>query len=452
MKSRPKGVSRVFAVLTAVSMVAALSVVAGPASAATKAGAKCTKKGLIAKSGGTTLQCLKAKGILVWVITKKNVKAVPKTYAKPTKSLVKIGMLSDLTGPNAAVGQYDRQWASLYTDKINSTGGLDGHPVEFVIYDTATDPAKAASGARRLIEKDGVSAIQCCVSSGEALQVMTVAHESGVPVVGGAIVGLLTDKDNNPAYGSYFRALPGEEDTATFNVQFAAKKGWKNIMVERSTLTYGSSGLNVIKTVAAANGVRVLGDVPVAPSATEGSAQAALLVRDKPDAILTWDYPVPTAVMAKEIRQAGYAGPIISNWSALNEAYWANAGKDIKNAYAHDAYDTTNPRSVQVVSEYANRYGVTPWSVHQVMMSNYIEVVGAAIIAAFKTTGTATGKAVTDGLLSLKCFKTTLGPVNSCIQFGRPYVSASGQNPYHGGSPSMLIMKTVSNGSWVPAN
>ena len=43
--------------------------------------------------------------------------------------------------------------------KINDAGGIDGHPIELVIEDDATDDAKAVAAASKLIEQDEVVAI-----------------------------------------------------------------------------------------------------------------------------------------------------------------------------------------------------------------------------------------------------------------------------------------------------
>ena len=365
-----------------------------------------------------------------------------------TKSTIKVGFLSDLTGASAAVGAYDSAWLELYEDKVNEAGGLNGHQIEFVIYDTALDPANAASGARRLIERDGVVAISCCISSSEALQVSAVGKELGVPIVGGAIVGALTD-ENEAHYGAYFRVLPGEEDTAGFNVNFVASKGWNNVAVSHSNLTYGQSGLALFKKLTAAKGMSIVTEVPIASDATEGSAQAALIQRAKPDAVLVWDYPRPTAVMAKALRESGYNGPFVANWSALHEQFWATAGNDIQNVFAHDAYDPSNPRAIEAIEAYTAKTGETPFSVHQLMQSAYIETILAGIEASLAKSDDVTGEAVSEGILSLDCLPTTLGPEDSCLTFGNPYESAGGVNPYQGGNPAMLLMKTNQNREWV---
>lgn len=370
---------------------------------------------------------------------------------EPSGEPVVIGVLTDLTGPGAGVGEYDERWAQLYENRVNNEGGIDGRPLEIVVYDTGLDPAQAATFARRLIEQDGAVAITCCISSSEALQVAAVGEELGVAAMGGAIVGQLTNQDE-PWYGWYLRVLPGEEDTAYFNIDFAAEQGWSSLAISHSNLTYGTSGESILRERASETDIEIVESVPIAPDASEASAQAATLSRTGADAVLTWDYPGPTALVAGALRDTGYEGAIVSNWSALNEQFWAVAGTGIQDMYAHDAYDPRNPRAEEVIGSFADEFGDTPWSIHQLMQAAYLETAIEGIRAVLEDgSGEVTGEAVRDAIVAQDCLETVIGPEDSCLQFGREYESAAGVNPYHGGSRDLMVMKTVDNGEWVLA-
>jgi branched-chain amino acid transport system substrate-binding protein len=78
-------------------------------------------------------------------------------------SPIKIGFLAPLTGPVAAWGKPGLDGCMIWAERVNAAGGImlsDGaHPVEFVAYDEEYDPAKARTGATKLIREDGVSFI-----------------------------------------------------------------------------------------------------------------------------------------------------------------------------------------------------------------------------------------------------------------------------------------------------
>jgi len=70
------------------------------------------------------------------------------------KEPIKIGFMSDFTGPLTEHGIAGKQGAILAMEKINYK--VDGRPIEFIIEDEASDPAVAMDKARKLVETDKV--------------------------------------------------------------------------------------------------------------------------------------------------------------------------------------------------------------------------------------------------------------------------------------------------------
>ncbi|MCV2871597.1 ABC transporter substrate-binding protein [Defluviimonas sp. WL0050] len=76
---------------------------------------------------------------------------------------IKIGFLAPLTGPVAAWGKPGLDGCQIWAERVNAAGGIklgdESFNVEFVSYDNEYDPAKARTGATKLIREDGVSFI-----------------------------------------------------------------------------------------------------------------------------------------------------------------------------------------------------------------------------------------------------------------------------------------------------
>ena len=74
--------------------------------------------------------------------------------------VIKIGFLAPLTGPVSAWGKPGLDGCEIWAEWINAAGGIklaDGnYMVEFVGYDNEYDPAKARTGATKLIREEGV--------------------------------------------------------------------------------------------------------------------------------------------------------------------------------------------------------------------------------------------------------------------------------------------------------
>ena len=77
--------------------------------------------------------------------------------------VIKIGFLAPLTGAVAAWGKPGLDGCEIWAEWVNAAGGItvDGEPhkVEFIGYDNEYDPAKARTGATKLIREDGVKFI-----------------------------------------------------------------------------------------------------------------------------------------------------------------------------------------------------------------------------------------------------------------------------------------------------
>ena len=72
---------------------------------------------------------------------------------------VKIGLVTDQTGPLSFLGIANGNIARLAVDDINAAGGLLGRRIELIVEDSATDDSVAAAKAAKLVQQDRVDAI-----------------------------------------------------------------------------------------------------------------------------------------------------------------------------------------------------------------------------------------------------------------------------------------------------
>lgn len=83
--------------------------------------------------------------------------------ARAQEKVVRIGFLAPLTGPVAAWGKPGLDGCTIWAERVNAAGGIsiggEPHKVEFVPYDDEYDPAKARTGATKLIREDEVKFI-----------------------------------------------------------------------------------------------------------------------------------------------------------------------------------------------------------------------------------------------------------------------------------------------------
>ena len=95
---------------------------------------------------------------------------------------IKLGATLSITGPAAFLGEPELKTLQLYVDKVNAEGGLLGRPIELISYDDGSEPGKANSFAKRLIEDDHVDAIIGGTTTGASMGMYSAGRPRGNPV------------------------------------------------------------------------------------------------------------------------------------------------------------------------------------------------------------------------------------------------------------------------------
>ncbi|MDE3075976.1 MAG: ABC transporter substrate-binding protein, partial [Chloroflexota bacterium] len=129
-----------------------------------------------------------------------------------SKSPIKIGSLQDMNGAFASLGAEVHLSTDIVVNQINSTGGIDGHPVQVLYADPRSDPAQALDLATQLVQRDHVDVLMGANPSSECLGVSRLAGKLGVVFVPttGCATDVLTTQNCN---AQTFRVFPNSTQT-----------------------------------------------------------------------------------------------------------------------------------------------------------------------------------------------------------------------------------------------
>src|SRR5690242_3800552 len=100
-----------------------------------------------------------------------------------TGSPIKIGVLDDLTGTGAIEGSLLHIGVDMVVDQINSTGGINGHPVQTEFVDPRADATQSIQLATQLVQQDNVDLLVGGGFSPECLAVQDLAQKLQVVYV-----------------------------------------------------------------------------------------------------------------------------------------------------------------------------------------------------------------------------------------------------------------------------
>jgi branched-chain amino acid transport system substrate-binding protein len=95
----------------------------------------------------------------------------------------KVGAIFALTGPASVIGGPQRKTVEMIEEWVNGAGGIDGHPLDVIVYDTKGDEDKAALALKKLVEEDGVVAVMGTSQYSIGLSVVPIISEQKVPFV-----------------------------------------------------------------------------------------------------------------------------------------------------------------------------------------------------------------------------------------------------------------------------
>jgi branched-chain amino acid transport system substrate-binding protein len=251
------------------------------------------------------------------------VAALPAFAAEP----IKIGAFFGLSGPGANIGVPTKLVAEMVVDKINKEGGINGRPIELVIGDTESDPAKAAVIAKKFIFSDKVAAIIGPTLTGEGMSVKKIVEEAGVPTfmtVGGDVVIM---GGNFGAYTYVFKS-PQRSSTAVQKLYgYLKAKGLTKVALFTNSDAFGKDGLGWLEKLAPEFGISLTAKESFGPSDTDMTPQLTKIKNSGPQAIVTWTIGPVGSIVAKNRVQLGISIPLFQCHGLPDPKYIELAGK-----------------------------------------------------------------------------------------------------------------------------
>ena len=95
----------------------------------------------------------------------------------------KIGAIFSTTGGGSSLGVPEKNTVDMLEKEINAAGGINGHKIQIVFYDDASDETNARNKASKLISEDKVSAIIGTTLSGTSLAIVEPVQNAKIPLI-----------------------------------------------------------------------------------------------------------------------------------------------------------------------------------------------------------------------------------------------------------------------------
>jgi branched-chain amino acid transport system substrate-binding protein len=228
------------------------------------------------------------------------------------KEPYKVGVTYAITGPVAFLGEPARNTAKMMEEMINAKGGINGHPLQLVIYDNEGDATKTVLSAKKLIQKDKVVAIIGPSTSGTSMALIPIVTKATTPLVAQAASRKITLPVDKRKW--IFKVVPGDDLAVELMYRFMKGRGIKKVAILSVSTGYGISGREALKALAPKFGMEIVADETYGPKDTDLSSHLTKVRGSGADAIVNWSVGPTQVVVTRNWKDLGIKIPLYQSY------------------------------------------------------------------------------------------------------------------------------------------
>jgi branched-chain amino acid transport system substrate-binding protein len=226
---------------------------------------------------------------------------------------VKLGVITSLTGSQAAFGEAHKNGYAIALDEINAKGGILGRKVELDFYDDQSKPDQAVQGVSKLVDQDHVAMLLGAYSSENTKAIINPVTMHQIPLV---IPTATADNVMDSKSPWIFRICAGANDYARTTVEFLKRNGApKTIAIVYEKTNFGQANMQAMKETAQAAGMSVVAAEEYEAKAPDYKAVLRRVKDKNPDVIYFCSYLLDATTLMRQAQEVD-----------LNPKYYTSAG------------------------------------------------------------------------------------------------------------------------------
>jgi len=225
----------------------------------------------------------------------------------------KIGVVTSLTGSNAAFGQAHKNGYTIALQEINAKGGVLGKQLELDYYDDQSRPDQAVQGVSKLVDQDRVPVVLGAYSSESTRAIVPVVTQKQVPLIIPTAVA-----DNVMESGSpwVFRICAGSGSFAAATLDFLKNNGDpKALAIVYENTNFGQANNKSMTDAAKAAGLNLVDTEAYQASSPDYKSLLQRVKGKNPEVIYFASYLLDAGTLMRQSEQLN-----------LNPKYYTSAG------------------------------------------------------------------------------------------------------------------------------
>jgi len=249
----------------------------------------------------------------------------PKNKGKGTTEpeTYRIGAIFSITGRGSPIGQPEKEVAEMIAENINKAGGINGHKVELIVEDDASDEAKAVTSAKKLLEKDNVIGVIGPSLTGTTLAIVNLFEAAKTPLISCAAGVKITD----PVKKHVFQVAQTDRHSVGQILSYLETKNINKIAFINDSNAFGMSGRTEMENLAPQHGVQIVAKETFNGEDTDMTPQLTRIKGTDAQAVVCWGTNPGPAAVARNMKQLKMTIPLIQSHGVANDKFIELAGK-----------------------------------------------------------------------------------------------------------------------------
>lgn len=274
------------------------------------------------------------------------------------KGDIKLGMLTPLSGSEAAIGPYMQNGAQLAVDEINDAGGVDGRKLTLTVEDEACDPTTAAAGAAKLVTA-GINLSVGGYCSGATLPTLSIFGNADIPMIIPAANSADLIKDKLP---NVFLINGTGIQQAQAAADFIKSEGATAVALLDDNTSYSTDIAKRTGDNLKEAGVTVASQQSITKGESDYSGAVTQVMRANTDFVYWTGYFQEGGLIIKQLKAAGYTGKIMVADGSVDKQLVSIAGKDAAQGVFATMTQTpsTIPGGEAWIAKYKEKFNADP--------------------------------------------------------------------------------------------
>ena len=235
---------------------------------------------------------------------------------------IKIGSFLTVTGPASFLGDPELKTFQLYVETLNTSGGINGRPIELIHYDTGGKAQDAVGFVKRLIKSDKVDLIVGGTTSGDTLAVIPEVEKEGIPLI--SLAGAVDIVE--PVKPWVFKVAHSDRMAAAKIFEDLRKRKLTKVALISGDGGFDKSGREQLLKLAPQYGISIVTDESYGNKDTDMTAQLTKIRATDAQAIINFGFGQAPAIVTKNIKQLGITLPVYQSHGVASKTFIDLAG------------------------------------------------------------------------------------------------------------------------------